>query len=450
MTIDDDEPMSTIEEAEDRPAARRTFIPGVHTLGKDEILEPDDSVYVMRHNMHVTWPSLSFDILRDSLGDGRQRYPATAYLVAGTQADSAKKNELVVYKLSSLHKTQKRGDSEGSGDEDEDDQVDEDALLEFRSVPHVGGVNRVRAQPLPPSAPLPPVSQAYHVATWSETGKVHIWNVRDLIESLDAPGFHINSRSQSPVFTISSHGNAEGFAMDWASSGGSNFTGLRLLTGDIHSRIYLTTTTASGFKTLGSPFTSHTSSVEDIQWSPSEPTVFASCSADKSVRIWDVRSKGRQSVAGIENAHPSDVNVISWNRHTEYLLLSGGDEGGIMVWDLRNVKEHGATGSDPTPVASFTWHRAPVTSIEWHPTEDSIFAASGADDQVTLWDLAVEQDDDESGAVDNDGETTVPSQLLFVHQGQKDIKEIHWHPQMPGSVISTALDGFNIFKTISV
>lgn len=107
---------------------------------------------------------------------------------------------------------------------------------------------------------------------------------------------------------------------------------------------------------------------------------------------------------------------------------------------------------DPTPVATFNWHRAPVTSIEWHPTEDSIFAAAGADDQVTLWDLAVEQDDEETGAMEEtpEGGQDIPPQLLFVHQGQKDVKEVHWHPQIPGTVISTAQDGFNIFKTISV
>ena len=59
------------------------------------------------------------------------------------------------------------------------------------------------------------------------------------------------------------------------------------------------------------------------------------------MRVWDVRAKGRQSVAGIGRAHESDVNVISWNRATTYLLLSGGDEGGIKVWDLRNVKKAG-------------------------------------------------------------------------------------------------------------
>lgn len=107
----------------------------------------------------------------------------------------------------------------------------------------------------------------------------------------------------------------------------------------------------------------------------------------------------------------------------------------------------------PTPVAHFTWHQAPITSVEWHPTDPSVFAASGSDDQVTLWDLSVEGDDEQAGdaPVGPDGTVLdVPSQLLFVHQGQKDVKEIHWHPQVPGMVVSTAADGFNVFKTISV
>lgn len=356
---------------------------------------------------------------------------------------------MVVYKLSSLHRTQK--DEEDSDDENDDDEdLDEDPVLEFRTIPHHGGVNRVRAQPLPPSTPLPPVSQPYYTATWAETGKVHVWDIRPLIESLDTPGYTIDkSRSHTPAYTVNSHGRAEGFAMDWASSG-SGSSCLRLLTGDVQSKIYLTTVTPSGFNTLAQPFTSHTSSVEDLQWSPSEPTVFASCSADQSVQIWDVRSKGRKSIAGIEAAHESDVNVISWNRSTSYLLLSGGDEGGIKVWDLRNVQKKGSSTPAPSPVASFSWHKAPITSIEWHPTEDSIFAASGADDQVTLWDLAVEQDDEQDMDTTENQSREVPPQLLFVHQGQRDVKEVHWHPQIPGAVISTALDGFNIFKTISV
>lgn len=104
-----DQVLPAIEESEEQPSAPEAFIPGTHVLGKDEILEPDDTVYLMRHSMNVNWPCLSFDILRDSLGDERQRYPATAYLVTGTQATDPHNNEIAVYKMSSLHRTQKDG-----------------------------------------------------------------------------------------------------------------------------------------------------------------------------------------------------------------------------------------------------------------------------------------------------------------------------------------------------
>ncbi|KAH6916932.1 glutamate-rich WD repeat containing 1 [Coprinopsis sp. MPI-PUGE-AT-0042] len=439
-----------VEDTDEPPPPQKAWVPGLHQLGDDEVLEADESVYIMRHAMRVNWPCLSFDVLRDSLGDERRRFPATAYIAAGTQADQMKKNELLIYKMSSLHKTQKDGDdSEEEEDDDDEDDLDEDPVIEFKSIPHFGGVNRVRAQPLPPSTPLPPVSQPYFVATWAETGKVHIWDVRPLIESLDVPGFtYDKTQVQTPAFTVNSHGKAEGFAMDWAASGPSS---LRLLTGDVHSKIYLTTATPTGFNALANPFTSHTSSVEDLQWSPSEPTVFASCSADHTVQIWDVRTKGRKSVAGIAPAHEADVNVISWNKMSSYLLLSGGDEGGIKVWDLRNLKQKGSSDAAPASVASFNWHSGPITSIEWHPSDESVFAASGADDQVTLWDLAVEKDADEAGMDDvAEGGKEIPSQLLFQHLGQKDVKELHWHPQIPGAMITTAFDGFNVFKTFNI
>ncbi|KAJ2367980.1 Ribosome assembly protein rrb1, partial [Coemansia sp. RSA 2607] len=92
----------------------------------------------------------------------------------------------------------------------------------------------------------------------------------------------------------------------------------------------------------------------------------------------------------------------------------------------------------------------------WCPNDDSVLAVAGADDQLTLWDLAVELDAEEEARhrdamVGPDGtKREVPAQLLFVHQGQNHIKELHWHPQIPGVLGSTAASGFNFFKTISV
>lgn len=142
-------------------------------------------------------------------------------------------------------------------------------------------------------------------------------------------------------------------------------------------------------------------------------------------------------------AHEGDVNVISWNKNESQFIVSGGDDGLLCVWDLRLFGSEGAE-----PVATFKQHTAPVTTVEWHPTESTVFASGGADDQIAQWDLSVEADP--SGSDRNAELAKLPPQLLFIHQGQSDVKELHWHPQCPGTMISTAHSGFNIFRTISV
>lgn len=63
-------------------------------------------------------------------------------------------------------------------------------------------------------------------------------------------------------------------------------------------------------------------------------------------------------------------------------------------------------------VAVFKHHTGAITSVEWLPTDNSVFAASGSDNQITLWDLAVERD----GAEEQQGKPVdVPPQLLFIH-----------------------------------
>lgn len=187
----------------------------------------------------------------------------------------------------------------------------------------------------------------------------------------------------------------------------------------------------------------HTASVEDLQWSPNERSVLASCSVDKSIRIWDVRASPQKAcMLTCDNAHQSDINVISWNR-SEPFIASGGDDGFLHIWDLRQFQTK-------QPIATFKHHTDHITTVEWNPKDPTVLASGGDDDQIALWDLAVEKDSDQETSEVDDDIKKLPPQLLFIHQGQKEIKELHWHPQLPGVILSTAHSGFNIFRTISV
>lgn len=415
-----------------------TFIVGRSKLEPGQTLAPDPSTYEMLHNLSTPWPCLSFDFVKDSLGDSRKAYPATVYMVAGTQAESARSsdNKLLVNKLSGLSRMARQDDGDSGDDDDENDDEDSDPILESKSIPLNSTTNRIRAHQIPAAdAGRPPTTL---VATMTESARVFIHDVTPHLSSFDNPGTIVTAQQNQPIATISAH-RSEGYAVDWSPT----VPGGKLLTGDNDGLIYMTTRAdGGGWATDNRPFKGHTGSVEEVQWSPSEQSVFASASSDGTVRVWDVRSKSRRPAISVA-VSKHDVNVMSWSRQTSHLLASGADDGVWAVWDLRQWK---TSQAQPQPVASFDFHKEQITSLEWHPSDDSIMAVAAGDNTVTLWDLAVELDDEESK--DTAGVKDVPPQLLFVHY-LKDAKEVHWHPQITGSLAATG-EEFSVFRTISV
>ena len=412
------------DENEEEDPKVQTWDPMERPLEEGETLNYDSSAYKMFHTLRPEWPSLSFDILKDNLGAKRTKFPLTAFMVTGTQADKAERNKLTVMKVSELHKTEHDEDSDADDDDDEM-ALDDDPVLESVEASHPGCTNRIRAMP----------QKSNVVATWADTGRVHIWDISEAIQQLSSKG---GSSGRSwrpvPVFTFEGH-PCEGYAMAWS----SRKTG-QLLTGDCRHHIYHWQPTGGSTWSIDKiPFKGHKDSVEDLQWSPSEDTVFASCSVDKTVRIWDTRCKKRPMLT-CSDAHDTDVNVIAWNRLVEYLIVSGSDDGSFKIWDLRSFKSQ-------APAAYFQWYTQPVTSVSWHPDDDSVLAVASADSTISIWDMSVEADGDEAEMDFGDGaRRKVPPQMLFLHQGCKDPKEIHFHPQLPGVIISTGSEGYNLFR----
>ena len=174
------------------------------------------------------------------------------------------------------------------------------------------------------------------------------------------------------------------------------------------------------------------------------------------MRLWDARQESKcKGVQGVRVAKPGiDANVIAWNRLVPYLMAVGLDDGTSQVLDLRMLSAltspKAKSYAMSTPVAQFSWHRGPITSITWHPQEESVLAMTGADDQLTIWDLSLERDPEAMDGPLADLESQLPPQLLCIHQGQSDMKEVHFHPQLRHVAVSTALTGFHIFRSISL
>lgn len=401
----------------------RLWRPG-DPLEEGETLEVDQSAYEMLHQMRIDWPCLSFAVVRDNLAAQRTQFPLTTYLVAGTQADKASQNKLLCMKLSHLGKT-KPHDSDDDDDSDSDAE-DSDPILESQAVPHQGAVNRLKLMP-----------QASHIcATWADTAEVHVWDLSKQLANLHAPGSGGGGGPavNSPVHTFKGHAD-EGFALDF-----SPVQQGALASGDCAGRIHVWQHASGGSWSVDTdPYVGHEGSVEDVVWSPVEPGVMLSCGCDSTVRVWDRRKKSGSAIT-VDEGHGHDVNVASWNRLVNYLVVTGADDGSLRVWDLRSFRKG-------EPVAKFTWHKAAITSVEWSPQESSTLAVAGADNQITLWDLALEMDPEASSAIEGREDLQdIPPQLYFIHQGQKDIKELHWHEQLPGVISSTAEDSFHIFK----
>eukprot|EP00923_Selenidium_pygospionis_P036388 GHVN01063863.1.p1 GENE.GHVN01063863.1~~GHVN01063863.1.p1 ORF type:complete len:574 (-),score=147.28 GHVN01063863.1:221-1942(-) len=440
----------------------KVWVPGVDKMEEGGTLDFDSSAYDMLHRFNMEWPALSFDVLPDQLGMMRKSYPHTMYVVAGTQGESGdvsqgstSGNKIYVMKWSRMMKTKKDGDDdsdegsdEESDEEDEDEATDEDAVEDSSALHHTGAVNRIRVCPHDPSI----------VATWSERGSVLVYDITDHRKRVDVPTARVQAHKK-PLFTSSSQSHKnEGYALNF-----SRNTDARFISGDCDGSIVLWGVREGGWAEVsqwGEWMTEARDkvSVEGIEFDPhskiGESGRFAACGVDGTFRLFDVRTKS--SVAKIV-AHELDVNEVTWNPLQPDLLLTASEDGCVKVWDVRVCGEGGSE-----PLVYLHWHKKSISSARWSPHDEATFAVASADNSISIWDLSVEPDDDEVSSPskgtksdeasegDEAYKVNYPCQLMFHHLGQSEIKELQWHPNIPGMLLSSGLEGFNIFKPSNI
>jgi len=98
----------------------------------------------------------------------------TAYMVAGSQAEKKSDNRIYVMKWSEMYRTNKEDEVHSDMDSDEEAAVSKEPVVRFESIPHRGGINRIRSMY---GSPI--------VATWNEDAEVGIYDVTPALEELD-------------------------------------------------------------------------------------------------------------------------------------------------------------------------------------------------------------------------------------------------------------------------
>lgn len=121
----------------------------------------------------------------------------------------------------------------------------------------------------------------------------------------------------------------------------------------------------------------HDKEVHDIAWG--EAGVFASVSADGSVRVFDLRDKEHSTIIYESPQPDTPLLRLAWNKQDlRYMATILMDSNKIVILDIR---------SPAMPVAELERHRGSVNAIAWAPVSSQHICSAGDDSQALIWEL---------------------------------------------------------------
>ncbi|XP_047334309.1 protein CIA1 [Impatiens glandulifera] len=158
----------------------------------------------------------------------------------------------------------------------------------------------------------------------------------------------------------------------------------------------------------------HTDRVWGLAWNPATggssgvPAMLASCSGDKTVRVWQQNSLAGGSFeckAVLDETHTRTVRSCSWSPSGK-LLATASFDATTAIWEL--------VGDEFECVSTLEGHENEVKSTSWNAT-GTLLATCGRDKSVWIWEVMPGNEFD----------------CVSVLQGHtQDVKMVQWHPSM--------------------
>eukprot|EP00516_Mucochytrium_quahogii_P012409 CAMPEP_0203792998 /NCGR_PEP_ID=MMETSP0100_2-20121128/5595_1 /ASSEMBLY_ACC=CAM_ASM_000210 /TAXON_ID=96639 /ORGANISM=" , Strain NY0313808BC1" /LENGTH=481 /DNA_ID=CAMNT_0050696677 /DNA_START=198 /DNA_END=1639 /DNA_ORIENTATION=+ len=169
--------------------------------------------------------------------------------------------------------------------------------------------------------------------------------------------------------------------------------------------------------------------INDVHWSPVQYNNFFSVDEQGCFGMWDSRRSG--GLIQLVKRPSVVMTSVAASPHDEYCVATGSSDGIVNLWDTRKLSD----ASNPTqgvPVKAFNFHQGDVLQVEWNLRVRGVFASSGEDARVAVWNT--------QPGIDQVGRDL--PELLFVHGGHTDkVVDLAWNMEDdPWCLMSTAED----------
>ena len=136
----------------------------------------------------------------------------------------------------------------------------------------------------------------------------------------------------------------------------------------------------------------HQACVYQALFSPHQPDLVATCSADGTIRFFDLRSPAYSSTSNAFTsplsaavltvpASPSEELALDWNKYSPFVLASAGIDKAVKIWDCRMLQLGGGSTNavGGQCVNRLLGHEYAIRKVQWSPHRPDLLASGSYD-----------------------------------------------------------------------